>query len=83
MKKKSNEKYRARLNARGYDQIYGVHYDSTSISSAVTNDATIRNMLVLSPIFEWSSGLIDVQGAFLFGNFKNEEKICMGVPEEL
>jgi hypothetical protein len=27
MKKKANGKYRARMNARGYEQIDGVHYD--------------------------------------------------------
>jgi hypothetical protein len=47
MKKKSNGKYRVILNARGYEQIDGIHFDSTSIASPVTNDATVRIVLVL------------------------------------
>jgi hypothetical protein len=35
MKKKSNGTYRARLNARGYKQLDGIHYDSSNISSPV------------------------------------------------
>jgi len=69
MKKKSSGKYRARLNARGYEQKAGVHYDETSISSPVTSDASIRIMLVLALVFGWAIHLVDVQGAFLCGNF--------------
>jgi hypothetical protein len=75
MKKKSNGRYRARLNARGCGQVDGVHYDSTSISSHITNDATVRIVLVLSLIFGSADELVDVQGAFLCGNFKKEEHI--------
>jgi hypothetical protein len=81
IKNNSNGKYRARLNERGYEQIDGVHYDSTSISSPVTNTEKVRSMVVLSLIFGWCAELIDFQGAFICGNFKNEEKILMGVPE--
>jgi hypothetical protein len=31
MKKKSNGTYQARLNARGYEQVDGIHYDSSNI----------------------------------------------------
>ena len=47
MKKKASGRYRARLNARGFEQQEGVHYDPEQISSPVTNDATIRIVLVL------------------------------------
>ena len=47
MKKKSNGTYRARLKMRGYEQVDGQHYDEASISSPVTNDTTIRIVLVL------------------------------------
>jgi hypothetical protein len=43
-KKKASGVYRARLNARGYEQIDGVHYDSHSISAPVTNDVAIRTV---------------------------------------
>jgi len=47
MKKKASTRYRARLNTRGFEQQEGVHYDPAQISSPVTNDATIRIVLVL------------------------------------
>jgi hypothetical protein len=81
MKKKSNGTYIARLNARGYEQVYGIHYDSSNISSPVTNDATIRIIMVLMIIFKWSAQLVDVKGAFSCGNFKDGEEIFMEVPE--
>jgi hypothetical protein len=74
MTKKFNGKYRARFNARGYEQIDGLQYASISISSPVINDAKVVIMLVLSLIFGWSAELIDFQGAFLCDNFKHEKK---------
>jgi hypothetical protein len=61
MKKKSNGTYTARLKAIGYEQIDVPHYDSSSISSHVTNDATIRKIMVLVIIFKWSAQLVDVK----------------------
>jgi hypothetical protein len=61
MKKKSNGTYRARFNARGYEQVDGIHYDSSNISSHVRNDATIRIIMVLMIIFKWSETLVDVK----------------------
>jgi hypothetical protein len=81
MKKKASGRYRARLNARGYEQVDGQHFDSTKKSSPVTNDATIRIVMILTIIFGWTAGLIDVQGAFLCGNFKDGEEIYIEVPE--
>jgi len=45
MKKKLNGTFRARVNARGFMQIAGEHFNSDSISSPVTNEATIRVVL--------------------------------------
>ena len=42
MKKKSNGTYRARLNARGFKQVEGQHFDGSSLAAPVTNDASIR-----------------------------------------
>jgi hypothetical protein len=69
------------LNARGYKQVDGIHYDSSNISSPVTNDATIRIIIVLLIIFKWSAQLVDVKGTFLCGNFKDGEEIFMEVPQ--
>jgi hypothetical protein len=38
-------------------------------------------VLVLSLIFGWTAEFIDVQGAFLCGNFQDEEQINMSIPE--
>ena len=40
MKKKANGTYCARVNARGYEQVEGLHYDSSSTAAPVTNDTT-------------------------------------------
>jgi hypothetical protein len=81
MKKKANGTYRARLNARGFEQIDGVHYDSTTKAAPVVNVITIRLVLVLIIMAGWHAELVDVCGAFLHGEFGEEEKIYMEVPQ--
>jgi hypothetical protein len=81
MKKKANGTFRARLNMRGYEQEDGEHYDSASIASPVTNDITIRMMLVLMLMAGWTGYLVDVKGAFLHGEFENNEEIYTKIPE--
>ena len=80
-KKKPNGTYRARLNARGYEQVDGVHFDSSSIAAPVTNDITIRIVLILMLMASWYGELLDVNGAFLMGLFENGERIHLHVPE--
>jgi hypothetical protein len=58
MQNKSNGTYSAILNARGYEQVDGKYYDSSNISSHVTNDATIRIIMVLMIKFKWSAQLV-------------------------
>jgi hypothetical protein len=67
MKKKANGTYRARLNARGYEQVPGKHYNPNSIAAPVTSDITIRIVLTLLLLARWYAELIDVKGAFLHG----------------
>jgi hypothetical protein len=81
MKKKSNGKYRARLNCRGYEQIPGVHYDESSIASPVVSFITIRIVLVLMLMARWGGEILDVRGAFLKGTFGSGETLYMHVPE--
>jgi hypothetical protein len=64
----------------GYEQVDGIHYDSSNIYSPVTSYATTRIIMVLMIIFKWSAQLVDVKGAFLCGNFKDGEEIFMEVP---
>ena len=41
MKKKSNGKFQARVNARGYEQVDVIHYDADSMVAPVVNKITI------------------------------------------
>jgi hypothetical protein len=81
MKKKANGTYRARLNARGYEQIDGEHYDENTKAAPVVNEATIRIVLILMVMAGWYCELLDVKGAFLHGEFDKGQKIYMKVPE--
>jgi hypothetical protein len=81
MKKKANGTFRARMNMRGYEQEDGIHYDSASIASPVTNDVTIRIMMVLMLMTGWIGYLVDVKGAFLLGEFENNEQIYTKIPQ--
>ena len=46
-KKKSTGNRRGRLNAHGFKQKEGKHYKKDSMSSPVTNEVTIRIVLVI------------------------------------
>jgi len=82
IKKKANGTKRARINGRGYEQEAGVHYDPDNIASPVTNDMSIRIMMVLALMASWISWITDVKGAFLHGEFEeNDEPVYMEIPE--
>jgi hypothetical protein len=70
------------LNARGYKQVDGVHYNSHSISAPVTNDITICVILVLIILTNWAGELLDIKGAFLHGDFEDGKNVVyMKVPQ--
>ena len=79
-KQKSNGTLRGRLNARGFKQVDGEHYDSASIHAPVTNDITIRVVLTIMVMAGWIANVVDVKGAFLHGKFADGERIYMEVP---
>jgi hypothetical protein len=81
MKKKANGTYRARMNARGYEQIDGVHYDENSKAAPVANEIVIRMIMVLIVMASWWAELLDVQGAFLTGEMDPETTCYLQVPE--
>jgi hypothetical protein len=81
LKKKASGTYQTRLNAWGFEQVDGQHYDKTQISSPVVNEITVRMVLTLICMARWCAMLLDVEGAFLCGNFENGEKIYMEVPQ--
>lgn len=81
-KRKANGDCRGRLNARGFEQRKGIHYNPDSISSPVTNANTIRIVLTLlaaSP--GWEAWIVDVEAAFLQGKFYDGEEMYIEVPE--
>jgi hypothetical protein len=81
MKKKANGTYRARMNARGYEQVDGVHYDENSKAAPVANEIVIRMIMVLIVMASWWAELLDVQGAFLTGVMDPETRCYLQVPE--
>jgi hypothetical protein len=81
MKKKANGRYKARINARGYEQIDGQHYHAHNISAPVANEITIRIVLVIMLMAGYVGELLDVKGAFLHGDLAEDEQIHMAVPE--
>ena len=81
MKKKANGTYRARLNARGYEQVEGEHYNRYDIAAPVTSDVTIRIVMTLMLMAGWTGEVLDIQGAFLHGLFEDNEELYMEIPE--
>jgi hypothetical protein len=81
MKKKSNGRYRARINARGFEQVDSEHYDIDTKSSPVTSLVTIRIVMTLIVMTSWTAHLMDVHGAFLKGKFRDGEIIYMKIPQ--
>ena len=77
--KKSNRTYRDRFNVQGFENKYGAHYDSTSISVPVKNNATIYICLILMIMTGWAGQLCDVKGEFLYGEFEYSEEIYMRI----
>jgi hypothetical protein len=83
IKKKAMGQLRARVTARGFMQILGVHYDpKTMIAAPVTNEMTIWIILLLMIMAIWLGELLDVKGAFLHGDFgPKEAPIRMKIPQ--
>ena len=82
MKPKANGSKRVCLNAKGCSQVAGQHYDADNILSPVTNTASIRiafTIMMLANLLGW---VIDVNGVFLLGEFKEgDPKIYMDIPK--
>ncbi len=69
------------MNARGFKQVEGQHYDGTTISSPVTNSATIRTLLTLMIMASMLAHVMDVKGAFLHEEIEDGEIIHVKVPQ--
>ena len=69
------------MNARGFEQQEGIHYDPDSLAAPVANEMTIRIILTLMLMAAWYSYMIDHVGAFLHGRFDAGEEIYIRVPQ--
>jgi len=81
LKKKSNGKKKARLNARGFKQVDGKHFDISKISSPTVSEVSIRVILTLALMANWAIYVVDIQGPFLHGEFSDDENLFMEIPE--
>ena len=79
--KKASGVHRARVNARGFEQQEGIHFDKDSIASPVVNDMTIRIVLTIMLLASWFAYMIDHVGAFLHGSFEPGEQLYIKVPK--
>jgi hypothetical protein len=59
MKKKSNGVYRARLNARGYEQVDGKHYKEDNKAAPVVNDTAFHVLLILMMMALWHAKVME------------------------
>ena len=81
-KQKASGVKRARMNGRGYEQVDGVHFDSSSVHSPVTNDISVRIVFVLGLMAGWKGYICDVRGAFLKGKLdEDKDEMYMHVPQ--
>lgn len=71
------DRYKARLVARGFSQIYGVDYNETY--APVANMTSIRLLLAYAAVEKLEIAFFDVKTAFLYGNL--DETIYMEQPE--
>jgi hypothetical protein len=66
----SLERYKAHLVARGFQQEQGRDYDETF--ALIAHMTTIRTLLVVASIREWSISQLDVKNAFLNSELRED-----------
>jgi len=74
----SVDKYKARLVARGFTQVYGIDYFVTF--SPVAKLASFRLLLAIAARHDWDIESFDFNGAYLNGQLDANEEIYMYSP---
>jgi hypothetical protein len=72
------QKYKARLIARGFTQVFGQDYYDTFLP--VARLASFRAVLVLAACFDWEIDMFDFIGTYLNGKLDEDEEIYMQPP---
>ena len=80
MKKKANGQYHESLAARGFKQTHGKSFGYHDILSRVVHDITVRIVLTILLMTGWAAHIVDMNGAFLLGEFRENEHIYMKIP---
>ena len=81
MKKKANGQYHAHLAARGFKQIHGKSFVYQDTSSPVVHDIAVHIVLTMLLMSSWVAHIVDVNRAFLLGEFKVNQHIYMKIPK--
>jgi hypothetical protein len=81
MKKKASGHYSARITAQQFLQEDGRHYFTHSTAAPVANELTIKIVLTLLTLANWKAQVIDVKGAFLKGQFNDDEELYLIIPQ--
>jgi hypothetical protein len=66
-------RYKARLDAKGYAQTYGIDYEETY--SPIAKMTTIKAIIAMAVTKGWSLHQMDVKNVFLYGDL--QEEMCM------
>jgi hypothetical protein len=66
----SMNRYKAKLVAKGYAQIYGIHYEETY--SLVAKMTIVRTIIAMAASKGWSLHQMDVKNVFLHGVLQEE-----------